>query len=87
MAQAGKHIWIEKPVGLSLADATAVADAVKAAEISLAKSLAQELAPDNIRVLSVSPGSIVSCKSCCGAAPCAMDWRNVAGVVPGLKPA
>jgi 3-oxoacyl-[acyl-carrier protein] reductase len=34
-------------------------NAVKAAEISLAKSLAQELAPDNIRVLSVSPGSIL----------------------------
>ena len=31
---------------------------VKAAEISLAKSLARELAPDNIRVNSVSPGSI-----------------------------
>lgn len=34
-------------------------NAVKAAEISLARSLAQELAPDNIRVLSVSPGSIL----------------------------
>jgi 3-oxoacyl-[acyl-carrier protein] reductase len=34
-------------------------NAVKAAEISLAKSLAQQLAPDNIRVLSVSPGSIL----------------------------
>ncbi|HEY5115295.1 MAG TPA: Gfo/Idh/MocA family oxidoreductase, partial [Nakamurella sp.] len=33
MAQAGKHIWIEKPVGLSTADATAVADAVKAAGV------------------------------------------------------
>jgi 3-oxoacyl-[acyl-carrier protein] reductase len=31
----------------------------KAAEISLARSLAQQLAPDNIRVLSVSPGSIL----------------------------
>jgi 3-oxoacyl-[acyl-carrier protein] reductase len=31
---------------------------VKAAEISLAKSLAQQLAPSNIRVNSVSPGSI-----------------------------
>ncbi|MFI8346900.1 Gfo/Idh/MocA family protein [Streptomyces sp. NPDC085596] len=28
MAEAGKHIWIEKPVGLSGADARAVADAV-----------------------------------------------------------
>ena len=33
-------------------------NAVKAAEISLAKSLAQQLASDNIRVNSVSPGSI-----------------------------
>ncbi len=32
---------------------------VKAAEISLAKSLAQQLAPMNIRVNSVSPGSIM----------------------------
>lgn len=34
-------------------------NAVKAAEISLAKSLAQELARDNIRVMSVAPGSIL----------------------------
>ena len=34
-------------------------NALKAAEISLGKSLAQQLAPDNIRVLSVSPGSIL----------------------------
>ena len=34
-------------------------NAVKAAEISLAKSLAQQLAPRNIRVNSVSPGSIL----------------------------
>ena len=33
-------------------------NAVKAAEISLAKALAQQLASDNIRVNSVSPGSI-----------------------------
>jgi 3-oxoacyl-[acyl-carrier protein] reductase len=32
---------------------------VKSAEISLAKGLARELAPDNIRVLSVAPGSIM----------------------------
>ena len=34
-------------------------NAVKAAEISLAKSLAQQLAPMNVRVNSVSPGSIL----------------------------
>ena len=34
-------------------------NAVKAAEISLAKSMAQQLASSNIRVNSVSPGSIV----------------------------
>jgi len=34
-------------------------NAVKAAEISLAKSLAQQLAKDNIRVNSVAPGSIL----------------------------
>jgi 3-oxoacyl-[acyl-carrier protein] reductase len=34
-------------------------NAVKAAEISLAKSLARELARDNIRVNSVAPGSIL----------------------------
>src|SRR5437879_4956913 len=32
---------------------------VKSAEISLAKGLARELAPDNIRVLSVAPGSLL----------------------------
>lgn len=34
-------------------------NAVKAAEISLAKSLAQQLAPVNIRVNSIAPGSIL----------------------------
>jgi 3-oxoacyl-[acyl-carrier protein] reductase len=33
-------------------------NAVKAAEISFAKSLAQQLAKDNIRVNSIAPGSI-----------------------------
>ncbi|WP_280892334.1 Gfo/Idh/MocA family oxidoreductase [Streptomyces sp. LBL] len=33
MAEAGKHIWIEKPVGLSEADARAVADAVAEAGV------------------------------------------------------
>jgi 3-oxoacyl-[acyl-carrier protein] reductase len=34
-------------------------NAVKAAEISLAKSMAQQLAADNIRVNSIAPGSIL----------------------------
>ena len=34
-------------------------NAVKAAEISLAKSLARQLAPVNIRVNSIAPGSIL----------------------------
>ncbi|MBK3579467.1 Gfo/Idh/MocA family oxidoreductase [Streptomyces sp. MBT65] len=33
MAEAGKHIWIEKPVGLSAADASAVSDAVTKAGV------------------------------------------------------
>jgi 3-oxoacyl-[acyl-carrier protein] reductase len=36
-----------------------VYNAVKAAEISLAKAMAQQLAPDGIRVNSVAPGSIL----------------------------
>jgi 3-oxoacyl-[acyl-carrier protein] reductase len=34
-------------------------NAVKAAQISLAKAMAQQLAPEGIRVLSVAPGSIL----------------------------
>jgi predicted dehydrogenase len=34
MARAGKHIWIEKPVGLTTDDARAVADAVKEAGVA-----------------------------------------------------
>jgi predicted dehydrogenase len=34
MAEAGKHIWIEKPVGLGVADASAVAEAVAEAGVA-----------------------------------------------------
>ena len=34
-------------------------NAVKAAEISLAKAMAQQLAPDQIRVNSIAPGSTI----------------------------
>jgi 3-oxoacyl-[acyl-carrier protein] reductase len=34
-------------------------NAIKAAEISLGKSLAQQLAPHNLRVNSIAPGSIM----------------------------
>ena len=33
LAQAGKHVWIEKPVGLSTEDARAVAEAIEAAGV------------------------------------------------------
>ena len=33
VAEAGKHLWIEKPVGLTSADATAVADALRTAGV------------------------------------------------------
>ncbi|HEY4993992.1 MAG TPA: Gfo/Idh/MocA family oxidoreductase [Nakamurella sp.] len=45
MAQAGKHIWIEKPVGLTTADATAVADAVKSAGLQSAVGFNYRNAP------------------------------------------
>jgi predicted dehydrogenase len=34
VAEAGKHLWIEKPVGLTLADARAVSDAVERAGVT-----------------------------------------------------
>ena len=45
MARAGKHIWIEKPVGLTTADATAVADAVAAAGVQSAVGFNYRNAP------------------------------------------
>jgi 3-oxoacyl-[acyl-carrier protein] reductase len=53
-------------------------NAVKAAEISLAKAMAQQLAKDNIRVNSVAPGSIAFLAgrgtSVCGTIP--RGWPN-----------
>ncbi len=45
MARAGKHIWIEKPVGLSTADATAVADAAREAGVQSAVGFNYRHAP------------------------------------------
>jgi predicted dehydrogenase len=45
MAQAGKHIWIEKPVGLTTEDARAVADAVKRAGVQSAVGFNYRHAP------------------------------------------
>ncbi|MFF7965381.1 Gfo/Idh/MocA family protein [Streptomyces sp. NPDC007903] len=45
MAEAGKHLWIEKPVGLSGADARAVADAVAAAGVQAAVGFNYRNAP------------------------------------------
>jgi predicted dehydrogenase len=45
MAEAGKHIWIEKPVGLTLADARAVADAVAKAGVQSAVGFNYRNAP------------------------------------------
>ncbi len=45
MARAGKHIWIEKPVGLSTADATAVADAARDAGVQSAVGFNYRNAP------------------------------------------
>ncbi|MFF4249892.1 Gfo/Idh/MocA family protein [Streptomyces sp. NPDC001663] len=45
MAEAGKHIWIEKPVGLSVADAQAVADAVARAGVQSAVGFNYRNAP------------------------------------------
>lgn len=45
MAEAGKHIWIEKPVGLTVADARAVADAVARAGVQGAVGFNYRSAP------------------------------------------
>jgi predicted dehydrogenase len=45
LAQAGKHIWIEKPVGLTADDAGAVAEAVRAAGVQAAVGFNYRNAP------------------------------------------
>jgi predicted dehydrogenase len=45
LAQAGKHIWIEKPVGLTADDARAVAEAVEAAGVQSAVGFNYRNAP------------------------------------------
>ncbi len=45
VAKAGKHLWIEKPVGLTVADAEAVADAVAAAGVMGAVGFNYRTAP------------------------------------------
>ncbi len=45
VAQAGKHLWIEKPVGLCAADAAAVADAAAAAGVQSAVGFNYRNAP------------------------------------------
>ncbi len=58
MAEAGKHLWIEKPVGLSGADARAVADAVAAAGVQAAVGFNYRNAPavESARELIASGG-------------------------------
>ncbi|TGN79970.1 Gfo/Idh/MocA family oxidoreductase [Streptomyces bauhiniae] len=58
MARAGKHLWIEKPVGLSGADARAVADAVAAAGVQSAVGFNYRNAPavESARELIASGG-------------------------------
>ncbi|GHB32152.1 oxidoreductase [Streptomyces viridiviolaceus] len=58
MAEAGKHIWIEKPVGLTSADARAVADAVAGAGVQGAVGFNYRNAPavEAARELIVSGG-------------------------------
>ncbi|MET7677034.1 Gfo/Idh/MocA family protein [Streptomyces seoulensis] len=58
MARAGKHVWIEKPVGLSGADARAVADAVAEAGVQSAVGFNYRNAPavESARELIASGG-------------------------------
>ncbi|MEU6818165.1 Gfo/Idh/MocA family oxidoreductase [Streptomyces sp. NPDC046860] len=58
MARAGKHLWIEKPVGLSGADARAVADAAAGAGVQTAVGFNYRNAPavESARELIASGG-------------------------------
>ncbi|MFG2790937.1 Gfo/Idh/MocA family protein [Streptomyces sp. NPDC048419] len=58
MAEAGKHVWIEKPVGLNTADAQAVADAVAHAGVHGAVGFNYRNAPavETARALIASGG-------------------------------
>ncbi|MER8033342.1 Gfo/Idh/MocA family oxidoreductase [Streptomyces bauhiniae] len=58
MAEAGKHLWIEKPVGLSQADARAVADAAATAGVQTAVGFNYRNAPavESARELIASGG-------------------------------
>ncbi|MER6349227.1 Gfo/Idh/MocA family protein [Streptomyces sp. NPDC001595] len=58
MAEAGKHLWIEKPVGLTAEDARAVADAVAAAGVQGSVGFNYRNAPavESARALIASGG-------------------------------
>lgn len=58
-AQGGGAIIIVSSIYGREAGGRMTYNAVKAAEISLTKSMAQQLAPDQIRVVGVAPGSIL----------------------------
>ncbi|MDT0433359.1 MULTISPECIES: Gfo/Idh/MocA family protein [Streptomyces] len=59
VAEAGKHLWIEKPVGLDLADARAVADAVAAAGVRSAVGFNYRNAPAVERARELIAGGAI----------------------------
>ncbi|MER7971290.1 MULTISPECIES: Gfo/Idh/MocA family oxidoreductase [unclassified Streptomyces] len=59
VAEAGKHLWIEKPVGLDLADARAVADAVAAAGVRSAVGFNYRNAPAVERARELITGGAI----------------------------